>query len=318
MEKVESLKKDYNSFAKKCFARGINPSDIFTKSTGVNKELLTAILNLFNKNIKGTTTKENEEVILNLVEYYQGLQIGKGQETQKVVELDCGSNDTLVVSNENYKNNFVDVMKALKVFADGGYLISDGSKLDFMNVSAELDDLNAVNKLVGKSKEKLYEGVITTDGKFYVSLSEHEGLCLYLNACGVDLKGALRITQMPGGQGTFSLSSLHHFSYLINSVKDDKNIILEDAQAKSLYKFFKAIKSENKGGGQTLLSIFMRSVGLGWDFMSFYLEDINISLKHARRNLETLELNSDGEFDGSGMYKKIVEYSRELGLMQTK
>lgn len=311
MVNIEKLQVDYNTFAKKCIEKGINPSDIFTKPIGVNKTLFNSVLKIFNNNLKEATADERKVVFDKLIQSYQEV-------SDDVIELDCGRSGKLILDKVGYKNNFIDFMKVMKEFNNGGYFINDGTKLNLMAVNAELESLGPVNKLVGKSKEKLYEGVITTDGKFYVSLSEHTGLCMYLNASGVDLKGALRITQMPGGQRTFSLSSLHYLSYIIKSVEDDKNIVLTDEQAQSLYKFFKAIKSENKGGGQTLLSIFMRSVGLGWDFMNFSMEDINISLKHARRNLETLQDNSEGEFDGTGLYKKIVEYTRELGLLQAQ
>ena len=219
------------------------------------------------------------------------------------------------VDADTYKRDFVDVTYILKEMNASGYFEKTAGKLGPKNLSAKLDNLSEVNKLVGASKYKLYEGVIVPDGTLYVSLNEHTCMTMFMIANGIDLEGSLRITQMPNGNRQFSLSSCNYLTaYGIHGFEKDKNIMITDNQAKSLYKFFRGIKSENKGGGQTLMQILARSVNFGWDFLNVTMEDINISLKHAKYNSMTLEDNLEGEFDGKSLYRKVVQYANQMGL----
>ena len=315
MGDVQKLKKDYNKFAKMCKDKGMSPYQIFTVPTGANQEFFDALLEVFNKNIEQDLTPLQKTKVFD--ELYSEYRLEPN--VNGLTSLSYGRCSKYSLPYDEFQKNFIDVLYILKELNSVGYIRIEDGKLKPINLKVNVETLTEASRLVSKSKYKLYEGLITPSGDFYVSLNEHSCMCMFMIANGVDMKGSLRITQMPEGNRQFSLSSCNYLeTYSIKGFEDDHNIKITDEQAQSLYKFFKSIKKENKGGGQTLMQILARSINFGWDFLNIMPEDVNISLKHAKYNLQTFQDNMEGEFDGQALYRQVVAYSKQFGKIENE
>ena len=139
------------------------------------------------------------------------------------------------------------------------------------------------------------------DGKTYFAPKDHLTLANWLNATGVDIKGAVRLeaTKHAYGKSSFDVTSLYNYKFSESSNMDEQ-IALTDKQGEALAKVYGGLQSawENLANFEEVLYM-STGFGLGKKDEKY---DANI----AKNNLKILRNYVDEDYFDVKAYKQTM------------
>lgn len=194
----------------------------------------------------------------------------------------------------------------LEKFVQSGYFAFDcfGKILPIIPKLSLNDSLSNWTKIVQNSKIKNYDSLILENGEIYLALYEHELLAYWLSINNIDISSCLRVHQSFDDKSSLFLSSLAPYPYHANA-HDDLLLYLTEAQAKSLYLFYKKL-----GKGKAYYN--------GYDFETFIIENTenlgaNVKDKHSNllSNLKTINMVALNDFDDVKVYNLLTAKFQE-------
>lgn len=200
----------------------------------------------------------------------------------------------------------------LEKFVQSGYFIFDdfGELLPIIPKLSLDDSLSNWTKIVQNSKIKNYDSLILENGEIYLALYEHELLAYWLSLNNIDISSCLRVHQSFDNKSCLFLSSLAPYPYHANA-NDDYILYLSEAQAKSLYLFYKKL-----GKGKANFN--------GYDFETFIMDNTenlgaNVKDKHMNllSNLKTINMVAQNDFDDVKVYNLLTTKFQEHRLNLT-
>lgn len=241
------------------------------------------------------------------------LQIG-----EDLYKLPLLNKKYITVSKQEFDklHKFLDKLNSL---ITNKYITITNNGLEKRDISTDISDIQKYSQNRNLSRYNGDEGIITADGKFYMSLCDHFELCEYLTANSVDLQNSLRINQDKTGQRKIYLSSQHYFfkSKKAECTKDEENIILNSRQMNTLEQYINTIRLINKKQRkQSINDILLASENLGWNMVRWSIGDetsiSRFNLSIAYENLNKFNIYFPGEISVSAFMDEIKEIYKLL------
>lgn len=294
------MKGKYLSLIRSYNERGVRVSRIFERHSTYNELIFDELCRCF----EGDEFKDflkNSPIQLDIFE---------------IMYTDIGNE----LKGQDYKSKDIDelnVLHNMHMLNELGYFFVLGGKIYRTPLVVDPTNVKDVKSMKADSVYGFYEGVVTKDGKLYKSKNEHEFLVNMLLLLGVDISGAVRITQAPfGGDDSISLSSLYHFERWCSDVKNDKFIRLTDKQADTIVKLLRTLKKGRLCKANNNLDVVIeRSSNLGYSFMDWVAslsKGEHFNLPVSKWNFEMFEWASGGEVDAKELQKRAFELSRRV------
>lgn len=319
----QSFMEDYVKLLTLVRDNGYNIGDIFSVSTGFNKEVFTQLLYLIERHSrKNEKTKElfiqgisNEFMFLYIKSRPETRKTSCGDiVTDKVVNLGVFNGEPLTEFGEDFEYSYVKPIEKITRFMESGLLLSTPKGFIVTNTKINPKRVEDILRVASLDKNSQYEASFLTNGDVFLPLWDHEISQELLLALGVDVKNAVRLNQsdIKKELREFVLTSFYIYRKTICEFKDDKQIKITKAQAESIVDYLSTLYNNGILKGDSLDNILNRSMNLGWAFVrgSYSIRPEDFDLTKARINLEEFEEASDGAISAHEFYNRIVDELR--------
>ena len=285
---LKEIEKDVDAIQKaKGIKRTFKMSDIFYYASDINVELHKVIQDRILH-----YGKSDEELRL-LIDEVKNSDISKWMEKsdrESLLNLKIDSNINPYHGVEKV------IYKYMREFYGKYFMVKNGEIEDTGLLYYDYE--NPIESDKKKNYASLYLPVIITpDGKAYFSATHHEELAGYLNASGISVKNGVRMI-INHKQHNVSVSSMANFDYTEDS-KNDKDILLTDAQARAIAIVYKTMMNKwSKINPANKMVMYSDIFGCG--------ESKNLS-ENVCKNLKLLDYAFNGEEFSVRGYQRFLK-----------
>ena len=282
--------------------RGEKPSSIFCRASEVNGKIFDGLISEIENGITNRYPSISsvmlgnvvEELSLKLASDYKSGNLRSGFDN---CELNKEASEVL--------DNFYHLLMEGDLVVHGGKILKQDVKVD--PLSGKDVYIAIKNNSFG-----MCEGVITKEGSLYLTKCIHESLLNYLFACGVDLKGAVRV-QEAAMIGMLNFSSFESYVAFADEFVCDKHLRLTESQAETMVNLYQTLKNnkllKKPASFETILKA---SENLGWCMFdaSKTRKSSDFNIVYAKENLMLLNQKFNYELGADGFFDDIVHEFR--------